>query len=86
MDAGIGHGDGGPVIKLLAPLSVGDRLPWKIDRDGEPQWEDHGRRGQSIDALSLRCSGSDLQRPRRTERPAHHPVLRAPEVLPASAA
>jgi len=38
MDAGIGNGDGGQVIKLLAPLSVGDRLPWKIDRDGEPQW------------------------------------------------
>jgi hypothetical protein len=24
--------------KLLAPLSAGDRLPWKIDLDGEPQW------------------------------------------------
>jgi hypothetical protein len=23
---------------LLAPLEVGDRLPWKLDRDGEPQW------------------------------------------------
>jgi hypothetical protein len=23
---------------LLAPLSVGDRLPWKLDHDGEPQW------------------------------------------------
>jgi len=23
---------------LLAQLNVGDRLPWKLDRDGEPQW------------------------------------------------
>jgi hypothetical protein len=23
---------------LLAPLNVGDRLPWKLDRHGEPQW------------------------------------------------
>jgi hypothetical protein len=23
---------------LLAHLSVGDRLPWKPDHDGEPQW------------------------------------------------
>ncbi len=23
---------------LLAPLKVGDRLPWKLDRDGEAQW------------------------------------------------
>src|SRR5439155_15700766 len=23
---------------LLAPLAVGDRLPWKLDREGEPQW------------------------------------------------
>ena len=23
---------------LLAPLSVGDRLPWKLDHEGEPQW------------------------------------------------
>jgi hypothetical protein len=23
---------------LLAPLNVGDRLPWKLDRQGEPQW------------------------------------------------
>jgi hypothetical protein len=23
---------------LLAPLNVGDRLPWKLDRSGEPQW------------------------------------------------
>lgn len=21
-----------------APLHVGDRLPWKLDRRGEPQW------------------------------------------------
>ena len=24
--------------KLLAPLAVGDQLPWKLDRDGQPQW------------------------------------------------
>ena len=23
---------------LLAPLDVGDRLPWKPNPDGEPQW------------------------------------------------
>ena len=23
---------------LLAPLNVGDRLPWKLDRYGEPRW------------------------------------------------
>jgi hypothetical protein len=23
---------------LLAPLSIGDRLPWKLDGRGEPQW------------------------------------------------
>ena len=23
---------------LLAPLHVGDRVPWKLDRLGEPQW------------------------------------------------
>ena len=23
---------------LLAPLHVGDRLPWELDRRGEPQW------------------------------------------------
>jgi hypothetical protein len=22
----------------LAPLRIGDRLPWKLDRHGEPQW------------------------------------------------
>ena len=26
------------VSQLLAPLSVGDRIPWKLDRVGEPQW------------------------------------------------
>ena len=26
------------VSKLLAPLVVGDRLPWKLDRDGQPRW------------------------------------------------
>jgi hypothetical protein len=24
--------------RLLAPLLVGDRLPWKLDRHGEPLW------------------------------------------------
>jgi hypothetical protein len=23
---------------LLAPLAVDDRLPWKLDHEGEPQW------------------------------------------------
>lgn len=23
---------------LLAPLQVGERLPWKLNADGEPQW------------------------------------------------
>jgi hypothetical protein len=23
---------------LLAPFHLGDRLPWKLDRHGEPQW------------------------------------------------
>jgi hypothetical protein len=27
-----------PASALLAPLHVGDRLPWKLDRRGEPQW------------------------------------------------
>jgi len=24
--------------KLLSPLKIGDQLPWKLDRSGEPQW------------------------------------------------
>jgi hypothetical protein len=24
--------------KLLAPLAVGDKLPWRLRRDGEPEW------------------------------------------------
>jgi hypothetical protein len=24
--------------KLLAPLAVGDELPWRLRRDGEPPW------------------------------------------------
>jgi hypothetical protein len=24
--------------QLLAPLNAGDKLPWRLDRDGEPQW------------------------------------------------
>jgi hypothetical protein len=23
---------------LLAPLKRGDRIPWRLDRSGEPQW------------------------------------------------
>ncbi len=23
---------------LLAPLTIGDRLPWKLDNEREPQW------------------------------------------------
>lgn len=30
--------DPGVAASLLAPLHVGDRLPWKLDRYGEPQW------------------------------------------------
>ena len=30
--------DGSHVSKQLAPLAVGDRLPWKLDREGRPQW------------------------------------------------
>jgi len=26
------------VTALLAPLKIGDRLPWKLDSNGEPQW------------------------------------------------
>jgi hypothetical protein len=29
---------GSRVSELLAPLSVGDQLPWKLDRDGHPEW------------------------------------------------
>jgi len=24
--------------QLLAPLGAGDRIPWKLNADGEPQW------------------------------------------------
>ncbi len=27
-----------PAPTLLAPLHIGDRLPWKLDGRGEPQW------------------------------------------------
>ncbi len=27
-----------PTRRLLAPLAVGDRLPWRLAPDGEPQW------------------------------------------------
>ena len=30
--------DGSHVSQILAPLDVGDRLPWKLDREGRPQW------------------------------------------------
>jgi hypothetical protein len=30
--------DAVPTDSLLAPLAVGDRLPWRFDADGEPQW------------------------------------------------
>jgi hypothetical protein len=23
---------------LLAPLEIGDQIPWKLDRNGDPQW------------------------------------------------
>ena len=26
------------MTRLLAPLKVGDKLPWRLDADGEPQW------------------------------------------------
>src|SRR4051794_26476543 len=30
--------EGGLVQPVLAPLAVGDDLPWKLGRDGQPQW------------------------------------------------
>ena len=27
-----------PSTSMLAPLGVGDRLPWKLSSDGEPLW------------------------------------------------
>jgi hypothetical protein len=26
------------MTRLLAPLVVGDKLPWRLDADGEPHW------------------------------------------------
>jgi len=26
------------MTRRLAPLKVGDTLPWRLDADGEPQW------------------------------------------------
>jgi hypothetical protein len=26
------------MTRLLAPLKVGDQLPWQLDSNGEPQW------------------------------------------------
>jgi hypothetical protein len=28
----------GKSAKLLAPLAIGDKLPWRLRRDGEPEW------------------------------------------------
>jgi hypothetical protein len=30
--------EGGQTRSLLAPLAVGDELPWKLSREGHPQW------------------------------------------------
>ena len=30
--------EGGETRSLLAPLAVGDELPWKLSREGHPQW------------------------------------------------
>lgn len=32
------HSGGKQMTGLLAPLNLGDRIPWKLDRNGEPQW------------------------------------------------
>jgi len=32
------HDEPDTAARLLAPLDVGDRLPWKLDRNREPQW------------------------------------------------
>lgn len=34
----MGSNEPDTAVTLLAPLEVGDRLPWKLERDGEPQW------------------------------------------------
>lgn len=26
------------MTNLLAPLKIGDQIPWKLDRNGDPQW------------------------------------------------
>jgi hypothetical protein len=38
MNRGNASSDGSHVSKLLAPLAIGDRLPWKLDREGRPRW------------------------------------------------
>ncbi len=25
-------------MRVLAPLKIGDQIPWKLDRNGDPQW------------------------------------------------
>ena len=52
------------VSKLLAPLAVGDQLPWKLDRDGQPRWlivveAEHGERSEE------RLTHRNGYRPRR---------------------
>jgi hypothetical protein len=32
------HSGGKQMTGLLAPLNLGDRIPWKLDSNGEPQW------------------------------------------------
>ncbi len=38
MNKGNALSDGSHASKPLAPLAVGDRLPWKLDREGRPRW------------------------------------------------
>jgi hypothetical protein len=38
MNSGNALSDGSHESKLLAPLAIGDRLPWKLDREGRPRW------------------------------------------------
>ncbi len=48
---------------LLAPLAVGDRLPWKLDREGEPQCRvrPHASHGQDARADDHRHARRRLQ-------------------------
>jgi hypothetical protein len=38
VDEPMGSHDSNAAVSALAPLQVGDRLPWKLDRSGDPQW------------------------------------------------